>query len=121
MLRVIAVEKPEPIVKFVVTAHAPRKRFVRVAAIVAVVAVEVGKTMAKVPERHKKTDVVPVQNAEGNEGADKERQLKHAPERFAFILAHQRLENRDGIFPEKAEECVGERMLRFAVVAVFVN
>ena len=46
MLRVIAVKEPDPIVKSVVTAHAPGKRFVRVAAIVAVVAVEVGKAMA---------------------------------------------------------------------------
>ena len=64
MLGMEAVKKPDPIVKFVVTTHPPGKRFVRVAAVVAVVAVEVGKTMAKVPERHKKTDVAPVENAE---------------------------------------------------------
>ena len=67
MLGVIAVKEPDPIVKFVVTAHAPGKRFVRVAAIVAVVAVEVGKAMAKLPERHKKTDVAPIQNAKNDE------------------------------------------------------
>ncbi len=73
MLRVIAVKEPDPIVKFIVTAHAPRKRFVRVAAIVAVVAIEVGKAMAKVPERHKKTDVAPVENAEDNERRNEQR------------------------------------------------
>jgi len=73
MLRVIAVKEPDPIVKFVVTAHAPGKRFVRVAAIVAVVAVEVGKAMAKVPKRHKKTDVVPVENAENEERGNEQR------------------------------------------------
>ncbi len=52
MLGVKAVKEPGPIVKLVVTAHAPSKPLVRVAAIVAVVAVEVGKAMAKVPERH---------------------------------------------------------------------
>ena len=64
MLGMKAVKKPDPIVKFVVTTHPPGKRFVRVAAIMAVIAVEIGKAMAKVPERHKKTDVVPVENAE---------------------------------------------------------
>ena len=73
MLRVIAVKEPEPIVKFVVTAHAPGKRFVRVAAIVAVVAIEVGKAMTKVPEGHKKTDVAPVEDAEDNERRNEQR------------------------------------------------
>ena len=52
MLRVMAVKKPNPIVKLVLTAHAPGERLVRVTAIVAVVAIKVGKAMAKVPERH---------------------------------------------------------------------
>ena len=73
VLRVIAVKEPNPIVKFVVTAHAPGKRFVRVAAIVAVVAIEVGKAMAKVPERHQKTDVAPVENAENDERRNEQR------------------------------------------------
>ena len=41
MLRVIAVKEPDPIVKLMVTAYAPGQRLVRVAAIVAVVSVEV--------------------------------------------------------------------------------
>ena len=73
MLRMIAVKKPDPIVKLVVTAHPPGKRFVRVAAIVAVVSVEVGKAMAKVPERHEKTDVVPVDGAENDERGNEQR------------------------------------------------
>ena len=73
MLRVIAVKEPDPIVKFIVTAHTPGKRFVRVAAIVAVIAVQVGKAMAKIPERHKKTDVSPVENAENDERGNEQR------------------------------------------------
>ena len=73
MLRVIAVKEPDPIVKLVVTAHAPGKRLVRVTAIVPVIAVEVGKAMAKVPKRHKKTDVVPVENAENEERGNEQR------------------------------------------------
>ena len=73
MLRVVAVKKPDPIVKFLVTAHAPGKRFVRVATIVAVIAVKVGKAMAKVPERNEETDVTPVENAEDNERGNEQR------------------------------------------------
>src|SRR5438876_719430 len=73
VLRVIAVEEPDPIVKFVITAYSPRKRFVRVAAKVAVVAIEIGKAMAKVPERHQETDVAPVENAEDDERGNEQR------------------------------------------------
>jgi hypothetical protein len=73
MLRVIAVKKPGPIVKFLVTAHAPGKRFVRLTTIVAVVAVQIGKAMAKVPERKKETDVTPVKDAENDERGNEQR------------------------------------------------
>ena len=73
MLGMEAVKKPEPIVKFVVTTYPPCKRFVRVGAVMAVITVEIGKAMAKVPERHKKTDVAPVENAENGESENEER------------------------------------------------
>src|SRR5262245_14502907 len=66
VLSVIAVKEPDPIVKFVVATHAPRKRLVRIAAIVAVVSVEIGKAVTKIPKRHKKTDVVPVKETEND-------------------------------------------------------
>jgi hypothetical protein len=75
MLRVIAVKEPDPIVKFVVTAHAPGKWVVRVSTIVPVLAVEVGKTMAKVPERKKEADVAPVKDAENDECGNEQCQL----------------------------------------------
>ena len=51
MLRVVAIKKPDPIVKLVITADAPGKRLVRIATIVAVVAVKVRKAMAEIPKR----------------------------------------------------------------------
>ena len=73
MLRVIAVEEPDPIVKLLITAHAPGEWLVRVSAIVAVVAVEIGKAMAKIPKRKEETDVVPVKDAENDEGGNEQR------------------------------------------------
>jgi len=73
VLGVIAVKEPDPIVKFVVTAHAPGKRHIRITHIVTVVAVQVGKAMAKVPERKKKTDVAPVEDAKNDERGNKQR------------------------------------------------
>jgi hypothetical protein len=73
MLGMVAVKKPDPIIKLVVTAHPPGERFVRVTTIVTVVSIQVGKAVAKIPKRKKETDVVPVKDAEnderGNEGA----------------------------------------------------
>ena len=82
MLGMKAVKKPDPIVKFVVTTHPPGKRFVRVAAVMAVVTIQVGEAMAEVPEADEKNNVVPVQDAEGDERADEEDELGHAPERL---------------------------------------
>src|SRR5436190_12446432 len=77
--------------------------------------------MAEVPEANEKNDIVPVEDAKRDERADEQDELGHAPERFAFVLPHQRVENRLGIFTEETEERVAERMLRLAVVAMFVN
>jgi hypothetical protein len=67
MLRVIAVKEPDPIVKLLVTAHAPGEWLIRVTTIVTVVAVEIGKAMAEIPKRKKETDVVPVKDAKNDE------------------------------------------------------
>ena len=66
MLRVITVKKPYPIVKLVITTHAPCKRLIWITAVVAVVAVKVRKTMSEIPERKKKTDVMPVEDPEND-------------------------------------------------------
>jgi len=84
VLRVIAVKEPDPIVKFVITAYSPRKRFVRVAAKVAVVAIEIGKAMAKVPERHQETDVAPVENAEDDDHVHVCRSRSNRPSRHSY-------------------------------------
>src|SRR2546430_13156852 len=67
---VIAVIEPGPVVQFVIGAHAPRNRLIRIAAIVAIVTVQIREAVAKVPEWQKKTDVMPIKNAENNEGRD---------------------------------------------------
>ena len=73
MLGVVAIKKPDPVVKLLVAAHAPRERLIRVPAIVPVVPVQVRKAVAEIPERQKKTDVTPVENSEDDERRNKER------------------------------------------------
>jgi hypothetical protein len=41
MLRVIPIEKPQAVVKLVVTAYAPRQRLIRIAAIMPVITVQI--------------------------------------------------------------------------------
>ena len=60
MLGVIAVKKPGPIVKLVVAADPPGERLFWIAAVVAIVTVQVRKTVTKVIKRKKKTDVTPI-------------------------------------------------------------
>src|SRR4029453_13333478 len=121
MLRVVAVKKPDPIVKFVVTANAPGKRLVRVTTIVPVVAVKVGKTMAEVPERKKKTDVTPVEDAENDECGNEQRQLCNSPESVARVLAFQFPVNRLWIFAEETEESILKRVLWLTVMSMLVD
>ncbi|MDT4967829.1 MAG: hypothetical protein QOJ64_2566 [Acidobacteriota bacterium] len=77
--------------------------------------------MAEVPEAGEENDVVPVEDAEGNERAEKQNDFNYPPKGFAAILPVDGLENRLGIIPEKAEEHVTQRMFRFAILPVLVN
>ena len=72
MFRVVTVVKPGPIVELVVTAYPLGERLVRIAAIVPVIPIQVGKAVTEVVKRKKETDVAPIQNAENDERRHKE-------------------------------------------------
>src|SRR4051812_13697753 len=78
VLGVVTVVEPDQIVALVVTAHAPGDWFARIAAVMTVIAVQIGKAVAKVPKWQQETDVVPVQNAEGNQCAYEKRKFGYA-------------------------------------------
>ena len=73
VLGVISVKKPDPVVKLVITTYAPGHRFIGIASVMTVIAVEIGETVAEVPKRQQKTNVVPVENPERDEIANEER------------------------------------------------
>jgi hypothetical protein len=54
MLGVVAVKEPDPVVKFIVTAHAPGHGFVGIAAVMAIVTVQVREGVTEIPKRHQK-------------------------------------------------------------------
>ena len=108
MLRVVTIVEPGPVIELVVAAHAPGERLVRIAAIVPVKPVQVGKAVAEIIKRKKETNVTPVENAKDDERPDKKRELQDTPESLARILALQFLENRLRIFAEETEESVFE-------------
>ena len=88
MFGVVTIEEPDPIVELVVTADAPRDWFVRVAAVMAVVTIQVGKAMTEIPKAEKEKDVMPIQDTQGNEGANKERDFRQPPISFPPIFTH---------------------------------
>src|ERR1700760_1391105 len=65
MFGVVTVKEPDPVIEFVVTAHAPRDRLIRIATVMAVITVQIREAMAEVPEADQENNVVPVQDAEG--------------------------------------------------------
>ena len=62
MFGVIAIIKPDPVIQPLVAAHSPSYRLVGVTAIVAVIAIQIRKAVAKVPKAEKESDVVPIKN-----------------------------------------------------------
>ena len=78
MFRVVAVVEPSPVIQLAVSAHAPRNRLVRIAAVMPIVTVQIREAVAKVPKRQKETDVMPVKNAQDNERCD-ERPAQRLP------------------------------------------
>src|SRR4030095_10321134 len=51
---VIAVVEEQPVIDFAVAAHPPGNRFVRIRAVVAVIAIQITETVSQVPERQEK-------------------------------------------------------------------
>ena len=86
VLGVVAVKEPDPIVELVVAAHAPGDRLIGVTPVMAVVAVQIREAMAEVPEGDQEDDVMPVQDAEGDKGAEEERDLDQAPIGFLLVF-----------------------------------
>ena len=121
MFCVVAVKKPSPIVELAVGAHAPRNRLIGIAGIMSIISVQIRQAVAKIIERQKETDVMPIENTEDDKSRDERREFEDSPECFARILPFQFLKDGLGIFAEKTEESVFEGMLGFTFMTVFVN
>ena len=87
MFGVIAIIKPDPVIELVITAHAPRNRLIRIAAVMPVVAVQIRQAVTKVIERQKKTDIMPVKNTEDHKSRNKRSEFEDPPKCLARILA----------------------------------
>src|SRR5207247_2590529 len=121
MFRVVAVIKPRPVIELVVRAHAPCNRLVWVAAVVAIVAVQIREAVTEIPKRQKETDVMPVKDAENNKRDNEACQLEHSPKRLSRIFAFQFLENSLRVLTKETARRIFQRMLCFTVMAVLVN
>src|SRR5512133_3601910 len=64
MFGMVTVVEPDPVIEFVITAHAPGNRVVGIGAVMAVVAVQIRETVPEIIKGQKETDVVPVQDSE---------------------------------------------------------
>ena len=73
MFGVVTIVEPGPIVEFVISAHAPGNGLVGIAAVMSIIAVQVGETVPKIPKRKKETDVTPVEDPENDKGGNEQR------------------------------------------------
>src|SRR5262245_5129871 len=121
VLRVKSVVEPRPVIELAVGAHTPGNRLVWIAAVMPVVAIQIGEAVAKIPKREKETDVMPVENTEDHKRCNEAYQLEHSPKRLARVLALQFLEDGLRVLAEETDKRVFQRMFRFTVMAVLVN
>src|SRR5437667_8788543 len=90
VLGVIAVVKEKPVVDFSVTAHAPSNRFIRIRAVMTVIAVQVTEAMAKIPKRQKiKNHIAPIEEEHHEQRGRECCQLDVAPEQIAVVALAQ--------------------------------
>src|SRR6266498_3411602 len=118
----VAIVEKQPVVDFSVTAYTPGDRFIRVRSIMPIVAVEITKAVAEVPERQEiKNDVAPVKQ-EHHEKRDGERcQFEGAPEKIAVVVFAQFFPDRPYVVTKETQEHVTPWIFRLAVVPVTIN
>ena len=86
MFGVVTIVEPGPIVEFVISAHAPGNGLVRIAAVMPIVSVQIREAVAKVPERQKETEVMPVENAKDHKSRDERGEFEDSPKRLSRIF-----------------------------------
>ena len=64
---------------------------------------------------------MPIENSEDNKRRDEACQLEYSPKGFARTFTFQLLENSLGVLTKETHKRVFQRMLRFAVMPVFVD
>ena len=118
----IAVVEKQPVIDFSVAAYAPGDRFIGIRSIMPIVAVEIAKAVAEVPERQEiKNDIAPVKQ-EHHEKRDRERcQFEVAPEKIAFVAFAQFFTDGPYVVAKETQENVAPWIFRLAIVPVAIN
>ena len=119
---VIAIVEEKPVINFSVTAYAPGDRFVRVRAVMAVVAVQITEAVAEIPEGHEiKNHVSPIKEKHGEE-RDRERgELEISPNHIVVITFAQVFSDRADVVAKETEKNVAPRTLGFTVVSMTID
>ena len=102
VLGVIAVIEKEPVVDFAVTAHTPGDWFVRIRAIMAIIAVQVTEAVAEIEKRQEiKEHVAPVKEEHHQERRGECGQFDVAPEQVAIAAFAKVPANRAHVITEE--------------------
>src|SRR5215831_10554614 len=76
VLGVVTIVEPRPVINLAIGAHTPGDRLIGIASVMAIVAVQIREAVAKIPKRHKETDVMPIKDPEDNKRCDEACQLE---------------------------------------------
>lgn len=130
VLGVIAIIEKKPVVNFSVTAYAPSDRLVRVRPIMPIIAIQITKTMAQIPERQEIENESPI-NEMNRIGRDDNRhdkkccgecrQFETAPEIVAVVSLPEIIADRANVVPKETQKDVPPRIFRLALMAMPVD
>jgi len=122
VLGMVTVVEEQPVIDFSVAAYTPGDRFVGIRSIMAIVTVEVTKTVTEVPERQKiKNYKAPVEQEHYKERGREGSQLEVPPEYVAIVAFAQFSPNCPDIVAKETQEHIAPWIFRLAVVAVTIN
>src|ERR1044072_6934032 len=122
VLGMVTIVEKQPVVDFSIATYAPGNRLIGICSIMPIVAIEITKAVAEVPERQKiKNDVAPVKQ-EHHEKRDRERcQFEIAPEKISVLAFAQFFPDRRYVVAEKAQKHVAPWIFCLVVVHVTIH
>ena len=121
MFRMVSVVEPDQIINLIVAADAPCDWLVRIPAVMTVVTIQIREAVTEIIKRQIEEHKLPIQEEANDYQGYPGNDFQDSKVRIESVTLLHFLEDRFGVVPEKAQKNVRPDVLRFVVVAMFVD